>query len=853
MKINNVNLYNVSVKMPEELRFLDTVKENMWWCWQHEAIDLFSRIDNRLWTDVGNNLKLFLNSLSQDRLETLAKDKKFIKKLKNLETKFNADINIEELNTPKDVKNRKLAYFSLEYGIHESLRLYSGGLGVLAGDHLKAASDLKVPMVAIGLLYREGYFVQQLNKDGWQTERYPENELQNMPIAPARDTKGNDIKIKVRLLDREVSLAVWVINVGNIPLILLDSNLSENPEDLREITARLYGGDKRMRLHQELVLAVGGYKAIRAMGYPAESCHLNEGHAAFLSFARIGDLVERGIELNTAVELVWGSNIFTTHTPVPAGNEVFDIALLRPYLEALQAEFKLDVDRMISWGLAPNNPHGHELSMTILGLRMSYYSNGVSRLHGEVAREMWSFLWEDTPEKELPIDSITNGVHIDSWLSKENKDILSEYLSDSWFELGKKETLEQEVESIPEDLLWKSREEGRNKLIQHARKRLKKQLIQRNSSNSQINRVNQILDPNALTIGFARRFATYKRATLLLRDKDRLARLLKNEERPIQFIFAGKAHPADDGGKKLIQDIIAFANNYDIRNHLVFIEDYDIELGRYMTQGVDVWLNNPIRPQEASGTSGMKAAANGALNCSILDGWWEEGFEIDEYSGWAIKNENASLSREDIDNFESNALYTLLEEEIIPTFYNRNENELPAQWIKMMKASFSMSLYNFSSARMVSDYVSKFYKPATANFKRYFANDQAVAKEMVIQKHNYAKYKEDIYIAQPTIKDNKENMYIGDKIEISTEVYLSDLNPEEVRVEAYYGQVDTNSNISDGIAVEMKLVKKLENGNYLYSQAIDCQISGRFGLTARVKPIAEEWAHRIPTFIKWAE
>lgn len=853
MKINNVNMYNVSVKMPKELHFLDTVKENMWWCWQHDAIDLFSKVDNQLWTNSGNNLKLFLNSLSQQQLEALSKDKKFLKKLKSLEAKFNTDIDQKTLNSKEDVENRKLAYFSLEFGIHESLRLYSGGLGVLAGDHLKAASDLKVPMVAIGLLYREGYFVQQLNKDGWQTERYPENEVQNMPITPARTLDGDEVKVKVRLLDREVTLAVWVINVGCIPLVLLDSNLSENPEDLREITARLYGGDKRMRLHQELVLAVGGYKAIRAMGYPAESCHLNEGHAAFLSYARIGDLVERGVELNAAVELVWGSNIFTTHTPVPAGNEVFDVALLRPYLEALQNEFKLDIERMLSWGFAPNNPQGHELSMTILGLRMSYYSNGVSRLHGEVAREMWSFLWEGLPEKELPIDSITNGVHIDSWLSKENKDILTEHLSDSWHELGKSGKLQEEIESIPDEILWKARDEGRNKLIHHARKRLKKQLIQRNSSNSQINRVNQVLDPNALTIGFARRFATYKRATLLLRDKERLARLLKNEERPIQVIFAGKAHPADDGGKKLIQDIIAFANNYDIRNHLVFIEDYDIELGRFLTQGVDVWLNNPIRPQEASGTSGMKAAANGALNCSILDGWWEEGYEIDEYSGWAIKNENAALSREDIDNFEANALYTLLEEEIIPTYYNRNDREMPEQWIKMMKASFSMSLYNFSSARMVSDYSSKFYEPAKENFKIYNENNQSIANEMVIQKHSYAKHKENIYISQPIIKNSKDGMYIGDKLNITTEVYLADLQPDDVKVEVYYGQVDTNSNISDGTALEMKLTERLENGNYLYSKTLDCQVSGRFGLTARVKPIAQEWAHRIPTFIKWAE
>jgi len=853
MKINNVNLYNVSVKMPKELAFLETLKENIWWCWQHEAVELFSNIDTMLWHKVGNNLKLFLNSLSQDKLEQLSKDKKFLSRLNTIEEKYMLEVGNKAVNSPEDIAQRKLAYFSLEYGIHESLRLYSGGLGVLAGDHLKAASDLSIPMVAVGLLYKQGYFVQQLDKNGWQNEKYPDNELNSMPISPAKDTEGKDIKIKLRLLDREVSVAAWVLYVGNIPLILLDTNLQENPEDLRQITAHLYGGDKRMRLHQELVLAVAGYRAIRAMGYPAESCHLNEGHAAFLSFARIGDLVDRGIELNAAVEIVWSSNIFTTHTPVPAGNEVFSLSLIRPYLEALQADFKLDVDRMISWGIAPN-AQSDELSMTILGLRMSYFSNGVSRLHGEVARQMWAFLWDELPPEELPITSITNGVHIDSWLSSENKDILNDYLSDYWEELGPKGLLEEEINNIPDEVLWQAREMGRNTMIQHARKRLKTQLIQRNASNSQVNLVKKILDPNALTIGFARRFATYKRATLLLRDKDRLAKILKNEEHPVQVIFAGKAHPADEGGKKLIQDIIAFANNYDVRNHLVFIEDYDIELGRYLTQGVDVWLNNPLRPQEASGTSGMKAAANGALNCSILDGWWEEGYEINPNAGWAIRNENAALSQEDIDNFESNSLYTLLEEEILPTFYNRDERDIPNQWVKMMKASMSMSLYNFSSARMVSQYYERFYQPAVNNYVRLFDNNQAIAKEMVQQKHAYAKYQQNIYIAQPLIKNHADNeMHIGDELEVETEVYLADLKPENVKVEVYYGKVDLNNNIIDGQSENMTMVKPLENGNYLYQHKVICNTSGRFGLTARVTSANEEWKHRIPTFIKWAE
>ncbi len=852
MKINNVNLYKVALKMPKELEFLDTLKENAWWCWQHDAVELFSSINSALWQSCKNNLKLFLDSLSQSKLEQLAKDKKFLTKLENIKAAFKADVGDKNINTPEDVKKRKLAYFSLEYGIHESLRLYSGGLGVLAGDHLKAASDLSVPMVAVGLLYKQGYFVQHLDKDGWQNEKYPENEFQNMPISPAKDTAGNDVRVKLRLLNQEITVAAWVLNVGNIPLILLDTNLQENPEELRSITATLYGGDKRMRLHQELVLAVAGYRAIRTMGYPAEACHLNEGHAAFLSFARVGDLVERGIALDTAVEIVWASNIFTTHTPVPAGNEVFNIELLRPYLEALQGDFKLDVERMISWGIAPGT-ESDELSMTILGLRMSYYSNGVSRLHGKVARSMWSFLWEKLPAEELPITSITNGVHIDSWLSSENKALLNENLSAGWHELGKNKTLDKEIEALSNESIWDIREKCRAKLIQHSRKRLQKQLIQRNAGNSEINLVKQILDPNALTIGFARRFATYKRATLLLRDKERLVKILTNNERPIQIIFAGKAHPADDGGKRLIQDLIAFAKEYNVHNKLVFIENYDIELGRYLTQGVDVWLNNPLRPQEASGTSGMKAAVNGALNCSILDGWWEEGYEINKHSGWAIRNENASLSQEDIDNFEANALYTLLEDEILPTFYNRSEGEIPTKWIKMMKASMSMSLYNFSSGRMVSEYQERFYNPAIANFARLSDNEQAAAKEMVSRKHAYSKSKENLHITQPIIKGTTEKMHIGDTFEVETEAYLADLEPSKVKVEVYYGQVDAYNNIINGTSELLEMVEDLGNNKYKYALKVKCDATGHFGITARITPNSESWIHRIPTLIKWAE
>lgn len=850
MKINNENLYNVSVKMPVNLSFLSVLKDNIWWCWQHDAVKLISNLDISLWEKCNSNLIKFLKLISQEKLDAANEDSSFIEKLKSIEEKYNKEVASKHLHSAEDIAKRKLAYFSLEYGIHESLRLYSGGLGVLSGDHLKAASDLETPMVAVGLLYRQGYFVQQLNSDGWQMEQYPSNELHDMPVSKAIGPDGNEVKVKLQLLDREVTIAVWVLNVGNIPLILLDSNLPENPDDLRDITARLYGGNKRMRLHQELILAVAGYKAIRLLGYPAESCHLNEGHAAFLSFARISDLVNRGVGINEAIEIVWSSNIFTTHTPVPAGNEVFDINLLKPYLDALQSEFKISTDTMVSWGLAPNR-HGHELSMTILGLRMSYFANGVSKLHGEVAKQMWAHLWDQLPEKELTLTSITNGIHVDSWLSNENKQLLGDYLDKEDYHLDQKAQLKTYIENIANEKLWEARNQGRQKLVDHAHARLDKQLLLQNTSYSELKKTQGILKPDVLTVGFARRFATYKRATLLLQDPERLLRLLRDEKRPIQIIFAGKAHPADEGGKHLIQNIINFAKHHQVSDRLVFIEDYDIELGRYLTQGVDVWLNNPLRPQEASGTSGMKAAINGVLNCSILDGWWEEGYQMDHNAGWAIKNENTALSQEAIDRYEAESLYDLMETEIRTKFYDRNEDNIPTDWVNMMKASINISLHEFSSSRMVTDYDNRFYMPAINNYETLMQNNQEKAKELVELRSKYAEQIDGLYISQPKT-DKVGEVFRDDKFEASCEVYLGELKPEQVKIEIYYGRTDEHSKIVDGSHHEMTLVNRLDNGNYLYSTEVICKTSGTFGITSRVTAIGDKWTHRIPQFMKWA-
>ena len=850
--IPDVKLFNVAPNIPDKLRFLEVLSYNMWWSWNHDAIDLFRRINPQLWRQVHGNTRLFLSRVPQARLEELAKDRSFLSSLKRVKYFFEKHENCLTAPTPENLARRKIAYFSLEYGIHESVRLYSGGLGVLSGDHLKAASDQKLPLVAVGLLYGQGYFKQSLDRNGWQQERYPENEIHNMPLVQALDNKGEPVTVKVLLLEREVTVAIWILNVGNIPLILLDTNIPENPPDFQQITWRLYGGDKKMRLHQELLLGIGGFKALIAMGYDPSVCHMNEGHAAFLSLERISYLnKQKGIEFDAAVETVWNSNIFTTHTPVPAGNEVFDLALLRPYLKALEKDMGFDTERVISWGQPVEGPRGNELSMTILGLRMAMFSNGVSKLHGEVAREMWSFLWPGRPIDELPIEHITNGVHVDSWVADRNEAMFDHYLSDDWMEAVDSPTFGEMIKNIPNEELWHSREMLRSRLIRHARVRLQRQMRGRSMPSKEILTSKNVLDADVLTIGFARRFATYKRATMLFSDIDRLKSLVLNEERPVQLIFAGKAHPADDGGKKLIQEIVRAANDSQFRNRIVFLEDYDIALGRELTQGVDVWLNTPLRPHEASGTSGMKAAINGVLNCSILDGWWCEGYSPD--CGWVIESDEMCPDEEERELYESQSLYNLIENEIIPAFYERGDDEYPRRWVNMMKASINMGLGFFSSGRMVREYNEKFYEPAIANYERIISDNAAEAMEMVKEKARYNEQRESISIESPAIHREISDVYVDEEIKASTEVNLGELSPDEVEVQVYFGPVDIHNQIVKSNTENMTMTEDLGGGRFKYEHTFTCNQAGRFGMTARIIPSKYNLGRRIPGFVCWAK
>ena len=844
-----LQLYNVAPRIPGELAFLEKLADNIWWCWHQSAIELFMRIDPNLWREVGGNAKMFLRTVSGKRLDELVRDSGFLRNVRSVQSEFE-----RQTENALPPSKRKVAYFSLEYGIHESIPIFSGGLGVLAGDHLKAASDMNLPLVAVGLLYRQGYFRQVLDRTGLQTEHYPVAEIHDLPVRRGCTPDGEPVTISMRLGDRELFAAVWILPVGNVPLLLLDTELPQNPPDLREVTWRLYGGDKRMRLHQELLLGIGGIKALLAMGYDPEVCHMNEGHAGFLSLARLEHLVrDLNYEPNVALEVVWRSNIFTTHTPVPAGNEVFDINLVRPYLAPFAASAKFDLERIISWGV-PITERGRasEMSMTVFGLRMAAnYSNGVSRLHGEVARQMWKHLWPERSGAEIPIGHITNGVHISSWISARHSRLFERYLSPSWLNNPDMVQLVDDLASLPDDELWTTHELCRQSLVRYARR-----LVQRNfrymvDGALSADKRRPLLQPDVLTIGFARRFATYKRGTLLLRDQNRLLTLLKDKNHPVQFIFAGKAHPADNEGKQLIRQLIEFAQRENVQDRLLFLENYDIGMARHLVQGVDVWLNTPRRPQEASGTSGMKAAINGVINCSILDGWWAEAYNGE--NGWAIEGNDYYTADEDRDNFESQQLFNLLENEIIPCFYERQGGDLPKRWIARMKSSIATGLGFFSSARMVGDYNRKFYTPAAKAFQRLTADGAAEAKKLVAEKKRLVENFDGgrLFIGTPKVQVPLTNLHIGDKIPVSVEVNLGNLRPDEVEIDAYSGSVDAHNEIVDSTASGLRMLEDRGNGNYLYGGEVECAIAGRFGLTARIKAAGNAWDNSVPGFMCW--
>ncbi len=686
--MKSIQSFRVRPSLPESLHPLSRIAHNLRWSWDHAAIDLFRRLDRDMWETCNRNPVLLLGSLDQSVLEAASRDDSFLAHMRGVAEKLDLYVSGEgswyrrEHNKDNDML---VAYFSAEFGITECLSIFAGGLGVLAGDHLKSSSDLGLPLVGVGLLYQEGYFRQYLNAAGWQQEAYDDNDFHTWPIELVPN-----VIIPLELAGRKVDVQVWRVNVGRLQLLLLDSNLASNRPDDRKITSKLYGGDLDTRIRQEILLGIGGYRALEALNLKPTVYHMNEGHSAFLGLERILRLMEtEHLTFAEARILASASLIFTTHTPVPAGHDYYPPSLMDLYFSPLMGRLGISRSEFLGLGRQDPSNEGQEFCMTVLALRTASFSNGVSKLHGQVSRNMWNSVWKSLPESEVPIGHVTNGVHFRTWVSIEMNQLYDRYLGPKWREEPADRRLWQRTESIPAGELWRTHERRRERLVGFARRQLRAQMISRGASKSMIEDADEVLSPDALTIGFGRRFASYKRATLLLRDPERLSRILNNPERPVQIIYSGKAHPRDDAGKQLIETIINLAARPDFRRKLVFLENYDMAVARYMVQGCDVWLNTPLRPQEASGTSGMKALANGAINVSTLDGWWDEAWQIGARLhadvGWALGSGESYVDPVQQDQVEAAALYDLLEREIVPAFYDRRTDGLPRKWIAIMK------------------------------------------------------------------------------------------------------------------------------------------------------------------------
>lgn len=847
--------FTVRAHLPERLAALEQLSINLRWSWDKATQDLFATIDPTLWANCGSDPVALLGAVKPARLDELALDEGFLRWLDEL----SADLN-DYLSRPLWYQQQQeagvemptaIAYFSMEFGVAEVLPNYSGGLGILAGDHLKSASDLGVPLIAVGLYYRSGYFRQSLSAEGWQNETYPSLDPQGLPLRLLTDAAGDPVLVQLSLPDSaQLTARILVAQVGRVPLLLLDSDVPENEHDLRSVTDRLYGGDQEHRIKQEILAGIGGVRAIRAFtaveGLPApEVFHMNEGHAGFLGAERIRELItDAGLDYDTALTVVRSSTVFTTHTPVPAGIDRFPVDMVRLYFDDHSDEDLDDqelallpgvpLDRVIALGAEDDET---KFNMAHMGLRLAQRANGVSLLHGRVSRAMFNELWPGFDRAEVPIGSITNGVHARTWAAPQ------------WLQLGRELAGPDDaafsdpgvwlrLREVDPGHLWWIRSQLRALLVDDVRRRLRRSWLERGASDAELGWIAKAFDPDVLTVGFARRVPTYKRLTLMLSDPDRLERLLLNKERPIQLIVAGKSHPADDGGKALIQQVVRFADRPEVRHRIAFLPDYDMSMARLLYWGCDVWLNNPLRPLEACGTSGMKSALNGGLNLSIRDGWWDEWY--DGENGWEIPSADGVSDEERRDELESSALYGLLEQAVAPKFYERNEHGVPPRWIEMVRHTLQTLGPKVLASRMVRDYVEQYYVPAAQSLRKTVADTGegafGAAREL-------ADYRRRAVQAWPMVKITDvdstglpDTPVLGSKLTLTATVQLAGLAPDEVTVEAVVGRVDSGDVLQDPVTVEMSYTGTAEGGNQVFSTTTSLPVAGAVGYTVRVLP-----------------
>lgn len=829
---DNIRFKHFYVKptLPEALAPLMELAQNLWSTWDPDAFRLFSRIDPILFRKYDHNPLKLLQEVTPQRLEELAENAGFMNEMSTVYVKFTMYQNYEGFFTDDEGEKHRypddmhVAYFSMEYGLHESLPVYSGGLGILSGDHLKAASDLGIPLTGFGLLYRYGYFNQRISLEGIQQEEYMENEWYSKPIEKVKNADGTDLTFSIMLRGEEIFIKAWITHVGKVPLYLLDTNLEQNKPHHRTITDHLYVADREMRILQEIVLAFGGMQLMQLIDLQPSVYHLNEGHSAFLIIKRLRNLVcEKGFSFDEAMDLIRTSSVFTTHTPVPAGNEAFDMRLVRFYLEEDISACGMSFDQFSRFAVIPGND---QFNMSVLAIRFSSHINGVSKLHSDVSKEMWHPIYPALYEDEMPISAITNGVHVQSWLSRQMARLFDRYLGSDYQHKGEEAQVWANVMSIPEIEVWEAHRQRKEQLISFVRQRLQNSLAYRGAAT---HRVNSILNPDYLLIGFARRFATYKRGNLILRDKERLLRLIRNEDRPVQFIFAGKAHPADEHGKAMIKSIIDFTREEGIDHRFVFLENYDINIGRHLVQGVDVWLNNPIKPNEASGTSGMKAGMNGALNLSVLDGWWPECYTPD--NGWAIRAGEGIEEAHVRDTLESNEIYDLLENEVARLYYDQDDNGLPRKWIEKMKHSIHDVGMGFNMHRMLREYLNDFYLPGSSNVRDLTADDFGLLHTLKETQDAIRTYWDAVQFddLQINVHDN-EQIYSGKQLTVNAVLEIADAPDDLFRVEVFY-----KTNPTSWQLIPLEFIQR-EGTKAHYSVTMRVQGTGKQSVNIRVRP-----------------
>jgi starch phosphorylase len=836
-------------RLPDNLKKLHTLAYNLWCTWNYDAIRLFYRIDGQLFREVNHNPVQFLLHLPTERIAQLSADKGFLFELEKVWRRFEEYMQYNDpfrtarggVLAPNDV----VAYFAMEFGLHECIPIYGGGLGVLSGDFLKAASDLNVPLVGIGLIYKYGYFTQRIGLNGDQEELFLEFDNHFIPMRELRSPEGDTAYLEMRILDQPLKIKLWEMDVGRIRLILLDTDIEENPPHLREITHELYVADRARRLQQELVLGIGGITALERLGIQPRIYHINEGHSAFLIVARLQRLMNRDrLSFMEAKAVIRASTVFTTHTPVIAGNESFDTDLVRQYLEREVDSLDVSWNDLVSHGFI--NSDKNVFWLPAFAMRFSSHVNAVSKLHRDVSRRMWSSLFPDRPETEIPVGYVTNGVH-HSWVSEPVGQLLERHIGSDYIRCPDRPERWVEVLSVDEEELWQAHLRNKQSLITFIRKKLADDLAARGYVEPKILRLTRALNPEYLTIVFARRFARYKRPTLILRDKDRLAKILSNSTKPVQLLFAGKAHPADSLGKSMIKEIIDFARTYQLEDRVVFVENYDINIARHLVWGADVWLNNPVRENEASGTSGMKAALNGVLNLSVLDGWWPEAYN--GKNGWAITGAGYHSQVEMQEAAEAAQIYDLIEESITNSYYDRNEAGVPTRWVEMMKESIYSVSCRFNMGRVFAEYIDRMYMPAKTALNVLTGEDYALLRRALQSTQEVQKYWDQITIGGlSTSVDKKEIVSEGERIKITCEVRLHEAPPELFTIELFCLLHDQN---------EHRILPMRPRGTGTHPIVFECEFDmagrGLFSLNARIKPASPILQDLYPELVKWAQ